>query len=346
MGMRLEKFLLCICSALVFLTACDKGDDNGDDLMYLSGSLSFVKAVPEYVGYGYEQDMTVTGVHHPDASRKPDGTYTDTLGYSFTNPFTEKKDTVKRFEDPVDTKVTYHLKVVKDTLASFTLTASAYAPGYYPSTCSSSFTVVRPGYGDDRSLRGFKMDTDTVRVGQRFYYKIRIGDTEWMRQNYADDSDKAVGRAYKDCEIMNDVFGRYYTWTEAQSICPKGWRLPTSAELDALVDSFGGVGALMADIYFNGSKAADKMWTYWPAVGTLTDASRLSVIPTGYALISDGKYTFFDLKSRAVIWTSDEEAGKGVTRYIFEDQNKLFKGSFDKDSFAASVRCVRDSEPE
>lgn len=335
--MRFDKFLLCVFTALVFVCACEKDDDDVEDFLYLNGTLSFVNPIPEYVNYGYEQDVTVTGVRHPDASRKEDGTYSDILGYYFTNSLIARTDTVKRFEDPADTKVVYHFKVDKDSLATFTLSASAYAPGYYSSSCSASVTLVRPGFGEDRTIRGFHTDTPREKVGEKEYYTVAIGGDRWLRQNYAD---KSKGNPYKDCAVMDDIFGRFYTWTDAQSVCPEGWRLPTSDELDALVNKFGGVNALMADVYFNGSKPANKMWTYWPGVGVITDASRLSFMPTGYALVVNGKYEFHDLNSRAVLWTSDSEDGKGVARYIYEDQNKLFKGSFDKDTFAASVRCV------
>ena len=31
-------------------------------------------------------------------------------------------------------------------------------------------------------------------------------------------------------------YGNYYTWTEAKNACPNGWRLPTKAEIESLVD--------------------------------------------------------------------------------------------------------------
>ena len=32
-------------------------------------------------------------------------------------------------------------------------------------------------------------------------------------------------------------FGNYFTWYQAQSVCPPGWRVPTQAELQRLVDA-------------------------------------------------------------------------------------------------------------
>ncbi len=340
--MKFERFFICLSAVAAALCSCKK-DEETPDYGYLLGTLTFDKEIPEYVGYGYSQTIKMSGVYHPEASKGADGKVRDTLGYIVTDPFKSKSDTLKRFEDPVGQEFEYHFEVLKDTLNSYTLTASAYAPEYYSSSHSCSFTIVKPGFGEGFSIyKGFNTEGEKLTLSGKDYFVADVDSLKWVRQNYAD---AASGYPYKGCEIMTDIFGRYYTWEEAQKVCPEGWRLPTSGEFDALVGKFGGVGDLMADIYFNGSKPADKMWTYWPAIGALGNKSGLSIIPTGYAQISDsGSYTFFDLNKRAVIWTSDtdKESGNGVARYIYEDQNKLYKGAYSKTGFAASVRCVSD----
>ena len=339
--MKVDRFLICLIAATAAFCSC-KEDDNDANYNYLLGQLKFDKEIPEYVEYGYTQVIKMSGAYHPDVKRRADGTYPDTLGYVVVNPFTSISDTIKRFEEPVDKKFEYHFEVTKDTLKSYTLTASAYAPDYYSTSHSCGFTIVKPGYGERCSIKGFSTAGETRKLSGKDYYVTDIDGVEWVRQNLAATES---GHPYKGCEIMNDIFGRYYTWEQAQSVCPEGWRLPTSAEYDELVEKFDGVGALMADIYFNGTKAANKMWTYWPAVGALSDKSGLSLMPTGYAQISDDQvYTFYDLNKRVVLWTSDEEDGNGVARYIYEDQNILFKGAFNKTNFAASVRCISDKD--
>lgn len=338
--MRIDKFLLCVSAAVAVLAACSKNDDNDENLPYVGGNLYFVNEIPDFVEYGYEQDLRVAGAFHPDVHARADGSIPDSLGYVFTNPFHVKSDTVKKFTDPVDTKVVYHFKVEKDTLASYAISAFAYAPDHYSISCSSYFTIVRPGFGEKSSIRGFDTTTGSVTLSGKEYYSMQHGGLEWIRQNYADES---AGYAYKGSEIMTDIFGRYYTWDEAVSICPDGWRLPTSAELDALVEDFGGVKDIMSDVYFNGDRPKDKMWRYWPKVGTITDGSKLSLFPTGYAVKAGDRYNFYDLQVKSVLWTSDNDGnGKAVARYIHEDQNILYSGLFDQSSFAASVRCVRD----
>ena len=337
--MKVARFFICLLAAAAAFCSC-KEDEEEPTYGYLLGQLKFDREIPEYVEYGYSQTIKMSGAYHPEVTRRADGTYPDTLGYVVSNPLTSKSDTIKRFEDPVDKKFEYLFKVSVDTLNTYTLTASAYAPDYYSTSHSCSFTIVRPGYGDRFSLRGFNTEGEMRELSGKNYYVTEIDGLLWIRQNLADTES---GYPFKGCGIMTDIFGQYYTWEQAQTVCPDGWRLPKSAEFDKLTDKFDSIGDLMADIYFNGSKPANKMWTYWPAVGALSNKSGLSLMPTGYAQISDDQvYTFFDLNKRSVLWTSDEIDGNGVARYIYEDQNMLYKGAFNKTNFAASVRCVSE----
>ena len=336
--MKKYWILTCIAALSLFAASCNNDDDEEIDYDYLSGTMAFKKNLPYFIEYGYTQTMEVQGVYHPDASTDAYGNRVDTLGYVFQDPFTSVNDTVKYFSDPVGTKVQYEFKVDVDTLGVFNFMAYAYAPDYYSSSCYSTFCVVKPGFGEGYSLRKFDTSGEKEVIGGKEYFVTDIDSVRWMRQNLANES---KGTPYYGCTSMTDIFGHFYTWEEAQTACPEGWRLPSSAELDALVSKYGGVGALMGDIYFNSDKSSGKMWTYWPAVGSITDASHLSLMPTGYATRITGGFNFYDVNVRAVLWTSDESDGKGVARYIFEEQDKLYSGTFSKTDFAAPVRCIR-----
>ena len=39
---------------------------------------------------------------------------------------------------------------------------------------------------------------------------------------------------------MDMIFGKYYTWTEAQTACPEGWELPSDADFVELARKVSG----------------------------------------------------------------------------------------------------------
>ena len=116
-------------------------------------------------------------------------------------------------------------------------------------------------------------------------------------------------------------------------------RRPAGGEPEPGSDFKGLAGALMADLYFNGTR----MWEYWPEV-KVTDASRLSVMPAGYAVMSVDGFSFGNVYSYAAFWTSEDAGDKGVLRYIYEEKDIVYRFEADKKGLAASVRCVRDAE--
>ena len=166
-----------------------------------------------------------------------------------------------------------------------------------------------------------------------------------MRQNLAWEG---AGAPFKDCEAMTPIFGRYYTWEEAQSACPDGWRLPADEDWAAVAEIYGDTsvpgadyeglaGDMMEDLYFNGTR----MWEYWREVD-VTNAARLSVMPVGYASVEAGSHEFDAVYEYASFWTADETGGFGVCRYIVTGQDIVYYGNMSKTDFACSVRCVSD----
>lgn len=57
-----------------------------------------------------------------------------------------------------------------------------------------------------------------------FSDEVKVGNLYWMTRN--------VGGNPKDIE------GDKYTFHQAQSICPEGWRLPTKSEFEALIRNY------------------------------------------------------------------------------------------------------------
>ena len=72
------------------------------------------------------------------------------------------------------------------------------------------------------------------------YYKYAyIGNTRWMAENlnYGNDS---LGICSWDDDENCSEYGRFYTYEEARTVCPDGWRLPTENDFSELVENVGG----------------------------------------------------------------------------------------------------------
>ena len=335
--MKFSRYLLLILLAAGCLAqqGCKKTEK---DLEYMNGTLRL--RVPAFVSPGYTKTfkidtlMTVT---------RPDG---GTVGYCFVNEDSGLRDTLVT-ADGVIRNHYYELSVPETKMGTITLTLYAFAPSdanYYNSSASATFMSVRGGLDGSGTITGFDTEAGTkftdARDGREYYATVAGGNT-WMRENLAW---KGAGRPYMDCEAMQDIFGHYYTWTEAKAACPEGWRLPTDADWTALADGAapgaditGLAGKLMGNFYFNDTR----LWPYWREVN-ITDALKLSVMPAGYAVVGEGKYSFTGAAEYAVFWTADESGDQAAVRYIYQDKETVFRTLMYKNDFAASVRCVKE----
>jgi len=83
----------------------------------------------------------------------------------------------------------------------------------------------------------------------KIYRTAVIGEQTWMAENLN------YGKCYGNCDIM---YGTYYNWNTAMSICPKDWHLPTNIEWQRLIATIGGsavnnydFSALLGGFYYN-----------------------------------------------------------------------------------------------
>lgn len=329
--MKLNRILLpaALAAILAALPGCKKEDTTTKTL---DGYLTVT--MPHYIQAGESKTFqidTMMTLICPD--KLP-------IGYYFYDTDRKLSDTLVTSAGVI--REHYYTYTAPDKTGTFSLTLGGFlAPdaNYSSVQATAKFIVVIPGLNGDSSISHFDKATSQTFTDSRDnknYYYTSIGGRDWMRQNLAW---KGAGRPYDGCEAMTDIFGRYYTWEEAQTACPEGWRLPTDAEWAALKTGAeagknieGLAGKMMGDIYFNGNK----MWEYWRDV-KITDELLFSAMPVGYCAgnIFDGTYTF------AAFWTSDEADGLGVCRYIYQDKDIVYCGNMSKTDFSASVRCVR-----
>ncbi len=338
----LKTSAVVLLSALVLCISCKKDEDSSK--LYLDGSLKIT--FPTYAAQGYTKSFsldTLTTLSRDDD--KP-------IGYYYVNPFTAVTDTLIEPDGTVRA-TKFSITVPYDTLGNIHLTLGAFSSDeYYGKTAGADFVVVKEGLDGKGSITGYDARTSDLKFidsrDNRRYDAARVGSLWWMRQNLAWDGD---GVAFRGYDVMSGVFGRFYTWNQAQTACPEGWRLPTEKDWNSLARAYDPEAAegadykglatrIMGSLYFNGTR----MWTYFKDMDIKND-SGLSVMPVGYAaLATDDVFNFTALYTYAAFWTADQKDSQGLFRYLYQDRNIVYLGKADKDSFAATVRCVKDAE--
>lgn len=181
--------------------------------------------------------------------------------------------------------------------------------------CSESFTDSRDG---------------------RSYNVVKIGNLTWMVENlnYETETSACPDGDSRNCKRL----GRLYSWAEAKTVCPEGWRLPTSADFAQILAQPNAGAAL---------KAKDG----WFKKGNGTDDFGFNALPAGYrgaisksddGTISGGK--FDGIGGYAYFWsaTEDPENPESNAYYLFLAFNSKSASvnSFSKNDLR-SVRCVR-----
>ena len=212
--------------------------------------------------------------------------------------------------------------------SSFTLAALTFLL----TSCSESFTDPRDGQS---------------------YDVVMIGDLTWMAENlnYATEASVCPDGDSRNCKYL----GRLYTWAEAKTVCPEGWRLPTKADFGTLVAAVFGDAAQSRvgnpGAVSNKVGAALKSRDSWFKKGNGSDEFGFNALPAGYrdAILKadDGAIMggrFDGIGGYAYFWsaTEDVENPESNAYYLFlsfsSDAASL--NSFAKEDYR-SVRCVR-----
>ena len=202
--------------------------------------------------------------------------------------------------------------------------------------CSESFTDSRDGQS---------------------YDVVKIGNLSWMAENlnYATEMSVCPDGDSRNCKRL----GRLYTWAEAKTVCPEGWRLPTKADFAELISAtnpavFGDAAQSYGDNLGEVSNkvgAALKSRDGWFKKGNGTDEFGFNALPAGYrgaiSKADDGAITggkFDGIGGYAYFWSATEDAENPESNayYLFlsfsSDAASL--NSFAKEDYR-SVRCVR-----
>lgn len=328
--------LLYISALILTAVACDDEEE-----MITTPSLDGVLRImnlPEFIAPKDTVTLTAKGVVHPDGG--PVGYYWKVL------PSQTKYDTTEVFGHRFS-----------DSLKTYTVYCYAYAvDGGYSGLSSAGYTTaVAPGYqGSISGINYKRIAEDSIMVRHMPYYYKKIGDQTWTLNNMA----VREGLPFRNAEVMSEVFGRYYNFADANAACDSlkavsgdNWVLPSRSDWDVLesyLSSNTGEGkelgktplaAFAANACFNGKE----FWEFWPKkIGKLTNGSGFSALSTGYANVK--AKSFHGEFEYASFWTSDSVADsetEAYYKYVFCDQPGIFTGKGNKESYGASVRCIR-----
>ena len=314
-----NRFLLYTALVLGVLAAsCKKDDDSTTVLPYLYG-LDF--DIPTFARPG--ESFTV----------KPYGVY-------YTEGDGVEKYTYKWRVNSDELQETETFSFTLNEVGNYSIYCVCSDPdnNYYSISVTKTIIVIDPALGKTLTGTGIAVDDNHITdaretAKERDYYYTHIGDLDWFRNNLAW---TGAGLAYENADVTSYPLGRYYTWEEAKTACPEGWRLPTNDEWAALGDE---AGPLMCDAYLN----SYRMWEYWPDVSR-TNTTGLAVIPAGYALSAISSPSYKRLYDYAAFWTATESTDDprmAAYRYIYVQQNEVLTTYGEKGSLALSVRCVR-----
>ena len=183
-------------------------------------------------------------------------------------------------------------------------------------SCSESFTDSRDGQS---------------------YDVVKIGDLTWMAENL---NFEMAGSFCSEGDSRNcKRLGRLYSWTEARSVCPDGWRLPTKEDFESLVAATSKEAAQSPS--HSRAGAALKARDGWFKKGNGSDAFGFKALPSGYRSV-DGK--FDGIGGYAYIWsaTEDVENRESNAYYLFLSfsSDAASINAFAKEDYR-SVRCVK-----
>ena len=167
------------------------------------------------------------------------------------------------------------------------------------------------------------------------YKTVVIGEQTWMAENL----NYKVGRICFNNETDKcNLYGGFYVWDDALTICPNGWHLPSVMEYEELVSVAG-------DSIVAGKTL--KSTTEWKNDGNGSDSLGFSGLPLG-------RYTTYNTQQVGVdagFWSSSKCPGYyGSGAYIFgfryDKENTYFSCSDFKDNYSSRfypVRCLKNA---
>ena len=181
------------------------------------------------------------------------------------------------------------------------------------------------------------------------YKTTQIGGKTWMAENlnYFDIEGAASSIkndwCYWDKPENCESAGRLYTWKVAQRICPEGWRLPTKADWESLLQEVGADS--LNEILWKGSSKL-KSVNGWENGGSGTDDFGFTALPAGMKFTTRTQDGFTYHGCSSLMWAATEADGGAADSlayhmYLDCSNDNAIVNTVRKIN-GLSVRCVKD----
>ncbi len=181
------------------------------------------------------------------------------------------------------------------------------------------------------------------------YKTTQIGGKTWMAENlnYFDIEGAASSIkndwCYWDKPENCESAGRLYTWKVAKRVCPEGWRLPTKADWESLLQEVGADS--LNEILWKGSSKL-KSVNGWENEGSGTDDFGFTALPAGMKFTTRTQDGFTYHGCSSLMWAvteADGGAADSLAYHMYLDcSNDNAIVNTVKKINGLSVRCVKD----
>jgi len=168
----------------------------------------------------------------------------------------------------------------------------------------------------------------TVSCDINSYRTTVIGTQIWMAENL--NCNATNSKCYNNDNTNCNKYGRLYNWATAMTVCNNGWRLPSRAEWDILVEAVG--GPAVAGLHLKATSG-------WGSNGNGADTYGFTALPganCGSTMDCSGIGNF------GLWWSSTENTTSNAWDLTMGFNGNGTNWNNGNKSVFRSVRCVKD----